>query len=153
MAEGIAADDFGGARTRQIDIDHALDPPGPIGHHHDAIGELDRFCNVVGNQHRRLLQLLLNLQHLVTEQKPRLFIQRRERLVHQKDFRLGCERAGERNALAHATGQFVRITVFEAVEPNHVDEVARFLVALRLAHAFDLERKGDILDHRAPGEC
>ena len=32
------------------------------------------------------------------------------------------------------------------------DEMPRLVVALGLRHALDLEREGDILDHRAPGE-
>ncbi len=64
------------------------------------------------------LQLLLDLQHLVAEQQPRLLVERGERLVHQQDFRLGGERAGERHALAHAAGEFAGIAVLEAVEAD-----------------------------------
>ena len=70
--------------------------PGPVGHHQDAVGELHRFGEVVGDQQRGLLQLLLDLQHLVAEQEPGLLVERGERLVHQQDFRLGGERARHR---------------------------------------------------------
>ena len=49
-AEGLAADDLGGARARQVDVDDALHLAGPVGHHQDAVGHLHRFGDVVGDQ-------------------------------------------------------------------------------------------------------
>src|SRR5665811_2159723 len=59
---------------------------------------------------------------------------------------------GKRHALAHAAGEFAGITVLEAVEADHSDEMARALDALGLRHADELEREGDVVDHRAPGK-
>src|SRR6266550_2257317 len=87
-AERLARHDFGGARARQRDLDHALEPARPVGHHQDAVGELHRLGDVVGDEQRGLLELLLDRQDLVAEQKPRLLVERRERLVHQHDLRL-----------------------------------------------------------------
>ena len=152
MAEGLAGDDFRGARARQIDIDDALRLAGPVGHHQDAVGHLHRFGDVVGDQQRGLFELLLDLQHLVAEQEPRLLVERGEGLVHQQDFRLGGERAGQRNALAHAAGQFAGIAVLEAGQTDQCDEMPRAFGALRARHAGEFEREGDIVEHRAPGE-
>src|ERR1019366_8048555 len=151
-AEGRAGDDLRGTRARQIDIDDALRLAGPVRHHQDAVGHLHRFGDVVGDQQRGLLQLLLDLQHLVAEQQPRLLVERGERLVHQQNFWLPRPRAGGRHALAHAAGEFAGITVLKAVEADHSDEMARALGALGLRHADQLEREGDIVDHRAPGK-
>ena len=41
-------------------------------------------------------------------------VERRERLVHQQDFRLHDERAGEADALAHAAGKLLRIGGFRS---------------------------------------
>jgi hypothetical protein len=106
----------------------------------------------VGDQQHGLLELLLDLQHLIAEQQAGLLVERRERFVHQHDLRRGGERARHRHALAHAAGQFRRIAPLEAVEPDQRHEMARALVALRLRQAGDLEREGDVVDHRAPGE-
>ena len=151
-AEGLARHDLRGARPRQFYIDHAFHPAGAIGHHQDAVGELHRFGDVVGDQQHRLIELLLDLQHLVAEQEPRLLVERRERLVHQQDFRLRRQRARHRHALAHAAGQLGRITLLEAVEPDHGHEMPRPLDALALRHAGDFQREGDIVDDIAPGE-
>src|SRR5580700_8240555 len=66
-AEGLARDDLRGARPRQFYIDHAFHPTGAIGHHQNAVGELHRLGDVVGDQQHRLIELLLDLQHLVAE--------------------------------------------------------------------------------------
>jgi hypothetical protein len=70
----------------------------------------------VGDEQAGLLQLMLDLQHLVAEQQARLLVERAERLVHQQDLRLGGERARDRDALAHAAGKLGRIALLEAVE-------------------------------------
>src|SRR5206468_3899598 len=71
---------------------------------------------------------------------------------HQQDFWLGSERARDRDALAHAAGEFGWIAVLEAGQPDQIDEVFRALDALRLRLACDLEREGDILADGAPGK-
>ena len=114
-AERIARHDFGGARARQLDRHHALHLAGPVGHHQHAVGELHRLGDVVGDQQAGLLQLVLDLQHLVAEQEARLLVERAERLVHQQDLRLRGERARDRDALAHAAGELGRIAPLEAV--------------------------------------
>ncbi len=106
----------------------------------------------MGDEQRGLLQLLLDLQHLVAEQQPRLLIDRGERLVHQQDLRLGRERARHRHALAHAAREFGGIAPLEAVEPDHFDEVSRLVEPLGLRHAGDLQRERDVVDHSPPGE-
>src|SRR6476646_3922706 len=93
MAEDVAADDLGRSGPRQVDPDRALQGARTIRHHQHAIGQLHRFRDVVRDQQRRLAQLLVDLQHLVAEEKPRLLVERRERLVHQQDARFRRKRS------------------------------------------------------------
>ncbi len=67
-------------------------------------------------------QFLLDLQHLVAQQQAGLFVQRRERLVHQQDARLGRQGAGDRHALPHPARQLRRLPPLEAAQSHHVDE-------------------------------
>src|SRR5215472_2163549 len=69
-AERLARHDLGRARARQVDFDHALELARTVGHHEDAVGELHRLGDVVGDEQRGLTELLLDLQHLVAEQEP-----------------------------------------------------------------------------------
>ena len=75
VAERVAADDLRIARMRQVDCHHALDAPGPVGHHQYAVGELHRLGQVVRDEQRRLLQRLLDPQHRVAKQQSRLLVE------------------------------------------------------------------------------
>ena len=70
-------------------------------------------------------------QQLLLHQLARLRVERGERLVHQQDFRVHHQRAGEIDALLHAAGELVGIVVLEALEPDHGDEMLGALVAPR----------------------
>ena len=106
----------------------------------------------MGDEKDGLVQLLLDLQHLVAQQQPRLLVERGKRLVHQQDLRARAQRAGDRHALAHAARQLGRVALLEAVEADDLDVAHRPLDALALAHALDLERECDVVEHRAPGK-
>src|SRR6185312_7988518 len=151
-AEPVGAHDVGIARPRQIDGDGALDAPRTEAHHRDAVAELDRLGDVVGDEQRRLVQGAADLQDLVAEQHARLLVERREGLVHQQDLRPRGQRARDRRALAHAARELGRKALGEAVEPDEVQKVGGALQPLAPWHARHLERKGDILDAGEPGE-
>src|SRR5262249_7753489 len=151
-AARLGREDVGGAWARQVDVDHAFELTGAVGHHQDAVGELHRFGDVVRNDQRGLLELLLDLQDLVAEQEPRLLIERRERLVHQHDLGLRREGARHRHALAHAARKLSRVAAPEPGEADQRHEVPRLAVALPPAHAGNLERKGHVIEHGPPRE-
>ena len=48
-------------------------------------------------------------------------VERRQRLVEQQDVGIDGERAGDRDALAHAAGQLGRPAVGGVAEADHVD--------------------------------
>src|SRR5262249_26474639 len=105
------------------------------------------------DQQCRLLEFLLYLQNLIAEQESCLFVECGKRLVHQENFGLGGERAGKRNALAHAAGKLSRITVLETVETHERNEMTGALDALVPWHAKEFEGKGDVVSDSTPGKC
>src|SRR5215216_504145 len=81
------------ARVRQVDAQH-LAPLGRRGRQHDdAVGQVDRLVDVVGDEQDRHAVLLAHPQHEVLEVAARLRVDRGERLVHQQDLRLIGKRA------------------------------------------------------------
>ena len=56
------------ARSRQVDLALLDDAAGPRRHHQDAVGELHGFGEIVRDQQRGLLQLLLDLQQLAVSE-------------------------------------------------------------------------------------
>ena len=75
-------------------------------------------------------------------------VERAERLVHQQDRRVDGEAADDRGALLHAAGQFARILVVEAGQPDAVEELVDPLAIGPLA--FQFEGKLDVLLERPP---
>src|SRR5262249_18969328 len=124
---------------------------GSIGHHQNAVRHLHRFGDVMRDQQCRLLEFLLYLQNLIAEQESCLFVECGKRLVHQENFGLGGERAGKRNALAHAAGKLSRITVLETVETYERNKMMGALDALVPWHAKEFEGKGDVVSDSATG--
>ncbi len=60
------------------------------------------------------LSLLLQLEQLVLQPRADQRVERRERLVHQQDRRLGREGAGKADALLHPARQLVHALVAPA---------------------------------------
>ncbi len=67
---------------------------------------------------------------LVVEHVARHRVERAERLVHEEDVGVLRERAGERDALAHAAGQLVRALLGEAAEVHQVEQLVDARAAL-----------------------
>jgi len=84
------------------DVDDFADPPRASRHHRDAIGEEHGFIDLMGDEQDGLASLAPDLEQLGLHVLPGLCVQRRERLVHQQDHRIGRKRAREIDALLHA---------------------------------------------------
>src|SRR5262249_46826417 len=112
------------ARTRQVDVDHLVDPAGPRRHHHDLVGEEHRLRYAVGDEQHGHAALVADLLQGERELVGGERVERAERLVHQQLRRIVDQRAADRDALAHAARQFVRILVLEAGEPDRGEQVA-----------------------------
>src|SRR4051794_35970148 len=84
----------------------------------------------------------------------RNFVQSRERLVHEQDSRPECERAANGHSLLHSAGEFVRISVFEAIEPGNAKPMHRLALPVRARKvaARNLHCQHHVLKCRTPGE-
>src|SRR5262245_16189455 len=141
------------ALPRQVDRDDVLDAGGPRREHDDAVGEEDRFVDLMGDEQRGGLGAREDLQQFPLQEFARLRVERRERLVEQQELRLDRESARDIDALAHAAGELVRIVLGKAAQPDQIDQRARPLPALGLGEpALQVEAVGPVLDDRAPGK-
>ena len=70
----------------------------------------------------------------------------------QQDLRIHRERARDRDALAHAAGERVRIGVLVAFQAQAFEPLARDAQPLALRDVVELEAIGDVLDRGAPGQ-
>ena len=78
---------------------------------------------VVGDEHHRLAELLLEPDHLVLHVAPDQRVERRERLVEQQHLRVDGQRAGQADALLHAAGELVGVVVLVALEADQLDDL------------------------------
>ena len=91
----------------------------------DAVAELHRLLDVVGDEHDRLAHLALEAQELVLEPRARDRVDGAERLVHQQHRRVGAQGAGHADPLALAARQLRRVAVAERVglEPDQLEQL------------------------------
>ena len=95
-------------RAAQRDVEDGFDPTRPRAHDGDAIGQIHRLVDLMSDEQDGLARFRPNLEELRLHELARLGVEGGERLVHQQDDRIGCERAGEVDALLHAAGKLCR---------------------------------------------
>src|SRR5438477_3371819 len=139
-------------RSGDVDGEDAQDPAGPRLHERDAGPEDRRLANVVGHEDDGLAGVLPDAGELGEEHVAGLGIERPEGLVHEEDFRIAGEGAGQGDAVPHPSGKLVDAGVRE---PRQTDEAQELFHPGRnavLRPARLLERVGDVPGHVAPGK-
>ncbi len=99
------------------------DVPGV--HHDDAVGQPQRFVDVVRDEHDRRAELAVDARDLVLQRRAHDRVDRGERLVHQQHARLRGERARDADALRLAAGELARLAVAVArgLEPDQPQQL------------------------------
>lgn len=97
-----------------------------------------------------LLLLLPGLQELGLQLRPRLGIERAERLVHEQYFRIHGIGTRDCDTLLHAARKLLRIALRKILELYELDVLLRNLVAFFRALALELEAELDIVFDREP---
>src|SRR5215467_8030579 len=118
----------------------------------DLVGEMHCLAHVVSDEDHGLGRAPPDAKELILHQAARLCIERTERLIHQQDRGIECERARDRGALLHAARELRRVAVLEALESDQLDEGLRALLALGARHALPLEAVKNVGAHRLPGK-
>ena len=114
-------------------------------HDADAVGNRERFLLVVRDQHRGGAAGLEDAPHLGAEPLAHLYIEIRERLVHQQQPRGGRQRAGQRYALLLAAGKLMRIAGGVC---RQADQIEHFSGALSARVGRGLAQpEGHVIDH------
>ncbi len=104
-------------------------------HDGDAVGHFERLLLVVSDEDAGDVQIVMQAAQPAAEFLAHLGIEGAERFVEQEDARLDGEGAGERDALALAAGQLVRIAVAEPIELNQIEQLAHPLADVLLRWA------------------
>ncbi len=125
-------------------------------HQHHAVGHLERFFLVVGDEDRGDVQVVVQFAQPAPQLLPHLGVERAEGLVEQQHARLHRQRAGERDALALAAGELRRKAVGQPVELHQVQQfmhlVRDLLLRRALAARLHAHAEGHVVEHRHVAE-
>ena len=89
-----------------------------VGHQHDAVGEQQRLVNIVGDHEYRFMRFGAEPNQLVLQLHARHHVEQTERLVEQKHLGLQRKGAGDADALTHAGGKLLRVTIGNIVKAH-----------------------------------
>jgi len=79
-------------------------------------------------------------------------VQSAEGLVHEQYFGVNGQRPRQTDPLLHATAELMRMIVFPALEPHHVQHVHCLFAPLRPVHTLYFKAVGNVINNRAVGE-
>ncbi len=123
-----------------------------MAHDHHSAGEEDGLRDRVRDEDDGRTGLLPDPQHLGVHPLAGHLVEGAERLVHEQEGRLQGERAGDRDALLHATGELVGVVTCEVGELHQPQHLAGSFLALGAAHAEQLQRQPNVVLDAPPVE-
>jgi hypothetical protein len=94
-----------------------------LAHHHHAVGELERFFLVVGDEDGGVAGAVMDLAQPAAQLAAHLGVERAERLVEQQHLGFDRHGAGKRHALALAAGELRRIALLQAGKLDQVEQL------------------------------
>ena len=116
-----------GGRHQQLRRRRVLGQHAALLEHRDAVAQLDRLVDVVGDEDDRLADALLQAQELVLQALAVDRVDGAERLVHEHQRRVGGQGARHAHALALAAGELrgVAVARLGRVEADELDAARR----------------------------
>jgi hypothetical protein len=121
------------ARARCLEI-KCSQHPGRLGREDDdPVRQLERFVDLVRDEHDRLAGPLPDLDDLRAHAPARVRVECGEWLIHQYDARVDRERAGDRHTLALAAREHRGKLVAVASKPDQLEQPHRLLAHFDLA--------------------
>src|SRR5258705_8860352 len=106
------------ARLGQLDRDCSLDAPGCAGDHGDAIAEIDRLLDIVGDEYKARSSRVTKPVQLVLQLRLGHGIECGKRFVHEQNGGAQSQRARGLHALLHAPGKLPRVVVDVPVQAD-----------------------------------
>ncbi len=84
----------------------------------DAVGHIQRFGLIVGDQHRGDMHLVVQAAQPGTQLFAHLGIECAERLVEQQHLRIDRQRPGQRHPLSLPTGELIGVAALKSARPT-----------------------------------
>ncbi len=120
-------------------------------HDGDAVADAHGLVQVVRDEDDGAALDLLQAQQLALHLGADDGVQRGERLVHEQDGRVGCQRARQPHALLHAAREFVGVAGAPGAQAHLLQGLLRCLLALGTVHSGEFQPEGGVVQHRHVG--
>ena len=120
----------------------------PLLHQADAVGQRQRLLLIMRDEHRGDPGLALQLRDHLAHLQAQLRVEIRQRLVHEEEARPDHHRAGQRDALALAAGEFRRAALRESLQSHALERLSDAFAHIRLADVARAQAIGDVVIHR-----
>ncbi len=134
----------------EVEIEFVRDAPRARRHHHQMRRQEQRLLHAVGDEEAHLARVVPDVEYQLLDGFARERVECAERLVHQHQPRTRGERAGDADALLHASGQLVDRPVGEGVEADQAQLLHRRAAALGRGDATHPKAEFDVLGHVEP---
>ena len=144
---GAAAITWSSQRISDVPVDSAR----TLSHDHDSVTHVDGFINVVSDEKHRSAAIFPEAQHFVLQAHAGEGIERAERFVEEENFRVIDECACQSNALGHAPGKMMRISIGKCFESDEPHKFVHFISFFAQDSARN-EAGLDITPNRQPGK-
>ena len=141
-----------GAGEGQGDGDVGDDAAGAGAHDEDALGEVDGFGDVVGDEEGVPLVALPEAGEVLVEALAGDVIEGSEGFIHEQQAGAGDEGAGDGDAHLHAAGKFGRERIIEIREADPVEDFAEAGGGVSVWGSAQFGGEADVLSDGAPGE-
>src|SRR4051812_44398920 len=105
----------------KVDGDVGDDARRPRPEDDDALAEIERLLDIMGDEERREAAATPQGDELLLHGEPGEGIELAERLVEEEELRIVDEGARQRHALRHAAGELMRVGGGEAVKADEPD--------------------------------
>ncbi|CFE43556.1 Uncharacterised protein [Mycobacterium tuberculosis] len=105
----------------------------------DAVGHIQRFGLIVGDQHRGDMHLVVQAAQPGTQLFAHLGIECAERLVEQQHLRIDRQRPGQRHPLSLPTGELIGVAALKSAQAHHLQQIVDLGLDLGLGALTDLQ--------------
>ncbi len=134
------------------DIDDFPNPARTCRHHHDAVGEIHRLFDAMGDEENRAGIGPGQPDQFLLHQDSGLGVERAERLVHQQHVGIDCIGARNGHPLLQAARQLMGIGIGVILEAHQLQEMLDAANSFAASDLPAFEAEADVLAHGLPGK-
>ncbi|MNP38421.1 hypothetical protein D3C76_1319330 [compost metagenome] len=152
MSEFRAGQQAGAAWARKVQAQVFDKATGARAHHQDAVGEEQRFVDIVGDEHHGGADAGPDIQQQLLHAGTGLRVQCAERFVHQQQPWAVDQHPGDFGPLLHTAGQLVGPAPGKVGQPHQLQHFTCLPVTFGPAQALHLQAEGHVVEHATPGQ-